>query len=117
MPSRSSASTIPTACRASQCWRPVSPAARRDAADARAAAENRLAESDRSARSALDAMSAAREARARSEALLEAARQRLADVERLIVQELESTPAALAASIGLVEGDALPEIAEIERRL
>jgi chromosome segregation protein len=92
-------------------------AARRDAADARAAAENRLAETDRAARNALDAMSAAREARARSEALLEAARQRLADVERLIAQELESTPAALAASVGLVEGDALPEIAEIERRL
>ena len=92
-------------------------AARRDAADARAAAENRLAETDRAARNALDAMSAAREARARSEALLEAARQRLADVERLIAQELESTPAALAASVGLVGGDALPEIAEIERRL
>ena len=92
-------------------------AARRDAADARAAAENRLAETDGAARNALDAMSAAREARARSEALLEAARQRLADVERLIAQELESTPAALAASVGLVEGDALPEIAEIERRL
>lgn len=92
-------------------------AARRDAADARAAAENRLSETDRAARNALDAMSAAREARARSEALLEAARQRLADVERLIAQELESTPAALAASVGLVEGDALPEIAEIERRL
>jgi chromosome segregation protein len=91
--------------------------ARREASDARAAAETRLAETDRAARAALDTMSAAREARARSEALLEAARQRLADVERLIAQELETTPEALARSVGLAEGDALPDIAEIERRL
>ncbi|WP_036283407.1 chromosome segregation SMC family protein [Methylocystis sp. ATCC 49242] len=92
-------------------------AARRSASDARAAAETRLAESDRAARAALDAMSAAREEKARSEAQLEAARQRAADVERAIAHDLESTPAALAELAGIREGDELPEIAEIEKRL
>jgi len=92
-------------------------AARRDASDARAAAEIRLAESDRAARAALDAMSVAREEKARSEAQLEAAKQRAADVERAIAHDLESTPAALADLAGIQEGDELPEIAEIEKRL
>ncbi len=92
-------------------------AARRDASDARARAEARLAESDRAARAALDAMSAAREEMARSEAQLEAARQRAADVERAIAHDLETTPAALAALAGAKDGDDLPDIAEIEKRL
>ena len=65
-------------------------AARRDASDARASAETRLAETDRAARAALEAMSAAREEMARSEAQLDAARQRVADVERAIAHDLES---------------------------
>ncbi|PPD44510.1 MAG: chromosome segregation protein SMC [Methylocystis sp.] len=92
-------------------------AARRDASDARAEAETRLADSDRLARAALDAMSAAREEKARSEAQLEAAKQRAADIERAIHNDLESTPAALVDLAGLKEGDELPDIAEIERRL
>jgi chromosome segregation protein len=92
-------------------------AARSDASDERARAETRLAEADRAARAALDAMSAAREEKARSEAQLEAAKQRAADIERAILHDLETTPAALAGLAGVKEGDALPEIAEIEKRL
>ncbi|MEK4033425.1 chromosome segregation protein SMC [Methylocystis sp. IM3] len=92
-------------------------AARRDASDARAAAETSLAGADRAARVALDAMSAAREEKARSEAQLEAAKQRAADIERAIAHDLETTPAALAGLAGVKEGDELPDIAEIEKRL
>jgi chromosome segregation protein len=92
-------------------------AARRDASDARASAETRLAEADRAARAALEAMSAAREDMARSEAQLDAARQRVADVERAIAHDLESTPQALAELAEVKDGDDLPEIADIERRL
>lgn len=90
---------------------------RRAAADARVAAETRLVEADRAARVALDAMSAARENKARSEAQLEAAKQRIVDVEHVIAQELDTNPAALAKVAGLEEGDTLPEFADIERRL
>ncbi|QGM96399.1 chromosome segregation SMC family protein [Methylocystis parvus] len=92
-------------------------AARADASNARAEAETRLAEADRAARAALDAMSAAREEKARSEAQLEAARQRAGDIERAIQNDLETTPLALADLAGVKEGDELPEIAEIEKRL
>jgi chromosome segregation protein len=90
---------------------------RRAAADARVAAETRLVEADRAARVALEAMSAARENKARSEAQLEAAKQRIVDVEHVIAQELDTNPAALAKVAGLEEGDTLPEFADIERRL
>ncbi len=90
---------------------------RRAAADARVVAETRLVEADRAARVALDGMSAAREDKARSEAQLEAAKQRVVDVEHMIAQELDTTPAALANLAGLKEGDALPEFSDIERRL
>jgi chromosome segregation protein len=90
---------------------------RREASDARALGETRLAESDRAARSALEAMSAAREQKARSEAQLEAARQRAADIDRAISQELETTPQELVALAGVAPGAELPESLEIERRL
>ena len=90
---------------------------RRAASDARTSAETRLAETDRAARVALEAMSTAREDKARSEAQLEAAKQRVVDVEHMIAQDLETTPAALADVAGLKEGDELPEISDIERRL
>jgi chromosome segregation protein len=92
-------------------------AALRGASDARAEAETRLADADRAARAALDTMSAAREEKARSEAQLEAAKQRVADIERAIQHDLETTPLALAELAGVREGDELPDIAEVERRL
>ena len=92
-------------------------AMRKLAADRRAATETRLAEADRLARAALDGMSAAREEKARSEARLEAARQRMEEVARSIANDLECTPRDL---VGLAQVDPdkdLPGAAEIEKRL
>lgn len=91
--------------------------ARREATDARTAAENRLIEADRAARIALEAMSLAREEKARSEAQLEAARQRALDIAHAITQDLETTVEDLAEIAGLKDGDILPEIATVEGRL
>ncbi|MGA8171353.1 MAG: chromosome segregation protein SMC, partial [Methylocystis sp.] len=85
--------------------------------DARALGETRLAESDRAARSALEAMSAAREEKARGEARLDAARQRAADIDRMIAQELETTPRELVALAGVAPDGEFPETIEVERRL
>ncbi|WP_166142263.1 chromosome segregation protein SMC [Methylosinus sp. RM1] len=93
-------------------------AARRAAADARTTGETAQAESDRAARMALEAMSAAREEKARSEAQLEAARRRSADVEHAIAMELESEEHSLAELAGVTgEETQLPSIPDIERRL
>ena len=92
-------------------------AGRREASDARALGETRLAESDRAARTALDAMSAAREEKARSEAQLDAARQRAADVERVIANDLDTTPQALFGMAEVGVDDKLPAATEVERRL
>ncbi|WP_400769975.1 chromosome segregation protein SMC [Methylosinus sporium] len=93
-------------------------AARRAAADARTTGETAQAESDRAARMALEAMSAAREEKARSEAQLEAARRRAADVEHAIAMELESEEHSLAELAGVTgEETQLPSIPDIERRL
>lgn len=91
--------------------------ARRLAADARADAENRLAEADRLARLALDAMSAVREEKARSEARVEALRQRREDIVKTIATDLECEPQALAALAGVSPADDLPELSEVEKRL
>ncbi|HEY8262513.1 MAG TPA: chromosome segregation protein SMC, partial [Methylosinus sp.] len=92
-------------------------AARAAATDARVAGEAALAEADRAARAALDAMSAAREAKARSEAELEAARRRAADIAHAIAVELETEPQALAALAGVAPDAELPDIPEVEKRL
>lgn len=93
-------------------------AARRAAADARTSGETAQAESDRAARMALEAMSAAREEKARSEAQLEAARRRSADVEHAIAMELESEEHSLAELAGVTgEETQLPSIPDIERKL
>ncbi|NBS34548.1 MAG: chromosome segregation protein SMC [Methylocystaceae bacterium] len=91
--------------------------ARREATDARTAAENRLTEADRAARVALEAMSVAREEKARSEAQLEAARQRALDIAHAITQDLETNLEDLAELAGLKDGDILPDIATVEGRL
>ena len=76
-----------------------------------------LFRSDRQARAALEALSAAREARASAEARLEAARQRLADVVRQIVDGLEVEVAGLHQLAGLKPGDTPPDAEDVERRL
>lgn len=91
--------------------------AQRVATDARTAAENRLIEADRAARIALEAMSLAREEKARSEAQLEAARQRALDIAHAISQDLETTVEDLAELAGLKDGDILPDVATVEGRL
>jgi chromosome segregation protein len=92
-------------------------AARKDAADHRAAAETALAEADRQARAALEAMSAAREEKARSEARIEAARFRCDEVLRLIATELDCAPEALADLAGVAPNDNFPSAHEVEKRL
>ena len=89
----------------------------RVASDTRTAAERQLNDADRIARDALSAMSLAREEKARSEAQLEAAQQRAADVAHAITQDLETTIEALGELAGVKDGDELPDIAAVERRL
>ncbi len=91
--------------------------ARRKAADARASTEQRLAEADRSARVALDDMSTAREEKARSEARLEAARERFAEIAHHVATELQCEPDELASTAEVERGAALPQAASVETKL
>lgn len=90
---------------------------RRGAADQLAAGEIAQAEADRQARVALEGLAAAREGRASAEARLEAARQRLADVVRQIVDGLETEVASLHQIAGLKVGATPPDAEDVERRL
>jgi chromosome segregation protein len=90
---------------------------RRGAADKLAAGEVAQAEADRQARAALEGLSAARESRASAEARLEAARQRLADVVRQIVDGLGTEVTGLHQLAGLKAGDTPPDAEDVERRL
>ncbi len=92
-------------------------AARRGAADARAGVEQRLAEADRLARAALDDMSTAREEKARSEARLEAAGERFAEITHHIATELQCEPDELAPMAQVERGAALPQAISIETKL
>jgi chromosome segregation protein len=91
--------------------------ARKLVSDKRTEAETRLTESDRVARLSLDAMSAVREERARSEARVEALRQRLQDVVHSIATDLECEPHAVAELAGVAADEVLPESAIVERKL
>jgi chromosome segregation protein len=92
-------------------------AARKEAADARAAGETALAEADRAARQALDAMAGARESRAASEARVEAAEARQAQLLHAILTDLYAEPAGLAPLAGHTSDAPLPEADKIEKRL
>jgi chromosome segregation protein len=91
--------------------------ARKLAADRRAAAENDLAEADRIARSTLDVMAAAREERARSEARVEALRERHTAILHEIATELDCEPHRLPELAGVKPGATLPELEKVERTL
>ena len=91
--------------------------ARRRTADSRAEAERRLADADRAARAALDAMSAAREEKARSEARVEAARERGTEIAHMIATELSCSEAELFGLANVAPGEALPEAEKVEQRL
>jgi chromosome segregation protein len=89
----------------------------KDAADRRVATEARLAEADRAARSAQDALSAAREERARSEARVEAVRERCAEIAHVIATELSCEAAELFGLAGVPAEKNLPEAEKVEKRL
>ncbi len=92
-------------------------AARKEASDARVLGETALAEADRAARRALDAMAEAREARAASEARLEAARARRDELLRVIETDLDCEPAGLAALARHEPNAPLPDLDQVMRRL
>ena len=92
-------------------------AERRDCADRLQVAENQLADADRDARAALEAASAAREELARAEERFEAAKRRLTDIAREIHDMLETEPANVAELAELKDGEALPELADVEATL
>ncbi|MEM6906016.1 MAG: chromosome segregation protein SMC, partial [Pseudomonadota bacterium] len=86
-------------------------ARRSQASDALAVAEAALREADRVEREAEREASDRREARARAETVLEAARARTADAASLIVSELDAEPEALpdAAGFAVDEATTLPQ--------
>ena len=92
-------------------------AARKEAADKRAVAETTLAESEKLARTMLQDLSSSREARARSEAMVEGGRARLGEVEKAVEEALEVHPSALPEIAGLVPGQDLPPLKATEERL
>jgi chromosome segregation protein len=92
-------------------------ARRKEAADALAQGEATLAAADREARQALDAMAAAREARAGSQARLDAARNKLGEVVRAIDETQATDPSGLYAQAGVAPGASLPSQPEVEERL
>jgi chromosome segregation protein len=91
--------------------------ARKRCADERTAAEARLASADRAARAALDEMSAAREEKARTEAKVEAARSRCAEIAHWIETELGCTQAELVSLARVAPGEELPPAETVEKRL
>jgi chromosome segregation protein len=92
-------------------------AARKEAADKRAVAEASLLDADKIARAMLQDLSTAREARARSEALVESGKQRIEEVEKSIAETLEVPASELAALAGLVPGQDLPPLRATEEKL
>ena len=91
--------------------------ARKEASDARALGETSLAEADRTARQALDAMAQAREARAASEARVEAGRARREQLLRVIQADLDCEPASLAALAKHEPNAPLPDLEQVVRKL
>ena len=90
---------------------------RRECADKLQEAENALAEADRDARAALEAASTAREELARAEERFEASKRRLTDIAREIHDMLEIEPQAVAELAELKDGEALPDLSEVEATL
>jgi chromosome segregation protein len=92
-------------------------AERQACADRLQEADNALAEADRDARAALEAASAAREELARAEERYEGAKRRLTDIAREIHDMLEIEPSGVAELAEIKDGEALPEVAEVEEKL
>lgn len=91
--------------------------ARQHAADALAAADNAQRASVQDLRTAQGEVSAGREAKARIEARLEAARTRRQDEARRIREAFEVAPETCLRLAEHPEGKALPPLAEVDRQL
>jgi chromosome segregation protein len=91
--------------------------ARKQASDALQQAENRQVALDRAATEAIQALAAAREERGRAEERLTAADERRAEIETRIRDVLNMPPHHVVRLTGLEPDAALPDIAEVERRL
>jgi chromosome segregation protein len=92
-------------------------AIRKEVSDKRAIAESTLAEADKTARTLLQDLSTAREARARSETLVEAGKLRIEEVEKSVAETLEVSASELAGLAGLVPGQDLPPLRATEEKL
>ncbi len=90
---------------------------RKQAADALATAENALREVDQGLRDVQGKLATAREDRARIEARLEAARERRTEQARHIRDGLGCAPEDCLKLAGLEDGEDVPNLQEIERRL
>jgi chromosome segregation protein len=91
--------------------------ARKEASDKRAVAETTMADADKLARATLADLSTAREARARSEAMVEAGQARVGEVEKAVQETLEGSPSELPEMAGLTPGQDLPPLKATEEKL
>jgi len=92
-------------------------ALRKAAADQLQQAENQQSERDKAAVVAIQSLSEAREGRARAEERLAAADERRREVEARMQEALNSPPHLVIRHTGLQPDDALPDVADVERRL
>jgi chromosome segregation protein len=90
---------------------------RAKAADDLALAETALKGREKALREVQERLAEAREARARSEARLEAARERRGETARAIRDQLDCTPEDCLALGGLKPGALIPPLADVEARL
>jgi chromosome segregation protein len=90
---------------------------RAKAADDLALAETALKDREKALREVQEHLAEAREARARNEARLEAARERRSEAARAIRDQLDCAPEACLALAGLKQGAAIAPLAEVEARL
>ena len=90
---------------------------RKAAADRLQEAETRQAGLDKAAVAAVQALSESRELRARAEERLNAADERRRETEARIQEVLNTPPHLAIRQAGLEADDALPDMAEVERRL
>ncbi|HUU65781.1 MAG TPA: chromosome segregation protein SMC [Methyloceanibacter sp.] len=90
---------------------------RAKAADDLAVAETALKAQEKALRAVQETLAEAREAKARGEARLEAARERRSELARMIREHLDCAPEDCLAIAALKENAELPELAEVEGRL
>ncbi|MGI9407880.1 MAG: chromosome segregation protein SMC, partial [Hyphomicrobiaceae bacterium] len=91
--------------------------ARKDAADRLATADTQCRTCDAKLKEAQGTVAGLRENRARSEARLEAARERMADHARTIRETLECAPEKCLEHAGVADAVKLPPLTELERKL